>query len=183
MFEGWLPEGRTLWTLLNSQFLNTIVSASVPVVLAFVGKKVTDAAKDTAAEQGAASAAEQARQIEAEAEQHVEPVAEAGPQDVDRRVEARAVVDDAKKYLDDKAANARDGRHRRTYEALNRYDFIPLAVALSVRNEIKSWQLGAAVSLFSLWKQFEKGKASQKRVPQVVLDDLRKYLQDLQRES
>ncbi len=183
MFQEWWPEGDTLWTFLNSQFLNTIISATVPIVLAFVGKKVTDAAKDSAAEQGAASAAEQARQIEAEVDQHAEPVAEAGPHDVDRRVEARAVVDEAKKYLDDKAAKAPDGRHRRTYEALNRYDYIPLAVALSVRNEIKSWQLAAAVSLFSLWKQFEKGKASQKRVPQVVLDDLRKYLQELKRES
>lgn len=182
MFKGMLPGELTLWNFLDSQFLNTIVSAAVAIVLAFVAKKVTDAAKDSAAEQGAVSAVEQARQIEAEAEQEAEAFAEAGPQEVDRRQEARAVADEAKKYLDGKAVTARDGRHRRTFEALSRYDYIPLSVALSVRNEIKPWQLAAAVSLFSLWKQFERGKASQKRVPQEVVDELNEYLQDLKRE-
>lgn len=183
MLGGWFAEGFTIWNFLDSQFLNTIVSAAVAIVLTSVGKKVTDEAKRNADVQGAVSAVEQARQIEADVQQQVEPVAEAGPQEADRRLEARAVADEGKKYLDGKAVNPKnDGRHRRTFEALNRYDYIPLAVALNVRKVIESWQLAAAVSLFSLWKQFERGKASQKRVPQEVLDDMRKHLQELKRE-
>ena len=181
MLEELLPNYSTVWNFLDSQFLNTLVSSFVAIVLAVVGSRVTNAAKDSAADQGAVSASQQAQQIEADVQEPL--VAEAEPQEPDRRQEARVVVEEAKEYLDGKAANASDGRHQRTYGALNRYDYIPLAVALSVRSEIKSWQLAAAVSLFSLWKQFGRGRAAQRRVPQGVLDKLQTLLQELKRES
>ena len=180
MPEGFFPAGFTFWDFLNSQFLNTLSAALVAVVLAFVGRKVTKSNEDAAAQEGALSASQQAQNIEAAAEQHAEEP-EALPQENDMRAETKPVVDDAKSFLDAKATNAQDGRHRRTYEALNRYDYIPLAVALNVRGEIDAEQLAAAVSLFSLWKQYERGHASKKRVPQSVLDRLRIFLEALKK--
>jgi hypothetical protein len=180
MLEGVFPAGFTLWNFLDSQFLNTVSSALVAIAVAFVGGKVTLSIQDAAAQEGALSASQQAQNIEAAGEQAGE-APEASPQENDRRPQAKAAVDAAKEFLDTKAEKSEDGRHRRTYEALNRYDYIPLAVALNVRKEINAGQLAAAASLFSLWKQYERGHASRKRVPQSVADKLSGYLSALKK--
>jgi hypothetical protein len=182
MLLDFFPAIFTLWDFLNSQFLNTTSAALVAFAVAYVGRKVTKSNEDLAAQESALSASQQAQNIEAAAEQQAEAL-EATPQENDVRTGSKSVVDEAKAFLDNAAEKAQDGRHRRTYEALNRYDYIPLAVALNVRRQIDAEQLASAAALFALWKQYEKGQASKKRVPQSTLDKLRAFLRSLTKED
>lgn len=179
-----LPADLTLWTLLNSQFLATVVGAIVAILVAVYGKKAADAAADAAAEQGASNAAQQASQLELAEADGVEAIGAEEIAEVpgahDFRPHARDLIAGAKKFLDDKAFKDPDGRHRRTYEAISRYDYVPLAVALSVRGQLSQDQLAAAVALFGRWKNFERGRAANKIVSQEVLQGLRELFDDLQ---
>lgn len=174
--------GSVAWEFLNSQFLNTVIGAFVAIAVAFYGRRVTKSNEEAAAQEGAQSASQQAQLIEADVAKKVASQAEAPeakPNEDDVRPQAREVVEEAKRFLDKAAAEARDGRHRRTYDAISRYDYITLAVALNVRREIDTDQLGAAVSLFSLWNQYERGRAASKRVPAEILRTMRDLLQRL----
>lgn len=172
---GWL---HGLWDFLNSQFLSTVSGAVVAIAIGVFGQRVTRSNEEVAAQEGAQSASQQALSIEAAVANMAEPP-EAGPGEIDVRPQAKGIVEDAKHYLDGVASEARDGRHRRTYEAISRYDYIPLAVALNVRQEIDTEQLAAAVSLFSLWKQYERGTAARKRVPNEILRTMQDLLRRL----
>lgn len=181
MLWGLLPAELTLWDFLNSQFLNTTSAAIIALVVAVIGRQVTRSNEDVAAQVGARIASEQAQSIEAENLKDGQ-APEASMKEKDVRADAKSTVDAAKAFLDKAAKEASDGRHRRTYEALSRYDYVPLAVALNGRGEIDDDQLDAAVALFSLWKQYERGRAAKKRVPKSVLDELQLYLQMLNNE-
>lgn len=183
---GWgkffeLPADLTMWGLVNSQFLTTLMSATVAVVLAWYGKRAADSAADAAAAQSAVSAAQQAAQIEAEAvpagNDAVEPPAQPGERDW--RQESKAIVEEAKSFLEASAENDPDGRHQRTYDAISRHDYLVLAVALNVRGQLNPKQIAAATTIFTTWKSYEKGKVARRSVPEVVYNVLKASLNTL----
>jgi hypothetical protein len=167
----------TAWQLLNSQFLATLVGAFVAMLVAKFGSKAAQAVAETAAAEGAASATAQARQIEEQFSSEDDRQARENGRNY--RDEARGLAQQAREFLDSKAENDPDGRHRRTYDALSRYDYIPLAVALNVRGQISEKQLAAAASLFSRWRLYERGKAANKSVPETVYEEMKTALSEL----
>ena len=120
---------------------------------------------EAAAAEGAISAAQQAQADEANEPPPPEiPDAIAGKS---YRSESVVQIDRAKKFLDEKAANDPDGRHRRTYAAITRYDYFVLAVALNVRGQISHEQLSDAGSIFKIFRPYG-GRGATKPVPEAV---------------
>lgn len=189
-----LPADITLWGILNSQILTTLMSASVAIVLARYGKRTADAAAESAAAQNAVSATQQAAQIEkaVEADQAAEsdqaglavgqqaiPDPPPQPGEKDWKMESRALVEEAKGVLEARAERDPDGRHRRTYEAINRYDYLALAVALNVRGQLSPQQIAAATTIFTTWRSFNTGRAARRPVPSTVYKVLQRCLEIL----
>lgn len=172
-----IPKDWTLVQFLNSQFLATFVGAIVAIVVARFGRKVSDAANNAAAAQEAETATVQARQIEADQEAVANEKSVAG--DKDYRDEAKALIEEGKQFIDDLAKSDSDGRHKRTYEAISRYDYMPLAVALNARHRLADDPLEGAAVLFSRWKGYERGKAANKLVPKSVHDEMKSALDRL----
>ena len=176
-----VPKDWTWVQFLNSQFLATFVGAIVAIVVAQVGRRVSEATNNATAAQEAATATVQAGQIEAE--QEAVEIKDAVTGEKDYRSESKSLIDEGKKYLDDVASSDTDGRHRRTYEAISRYDYVPLAVALNARKQLAGDQLEAATILFSRWKKFERGRAANKAVPKAVFEEMSSALERLKRPS
>jgi hypothetical protein len=186
-----IPAGVTFWQIINSQALATVVGVVVAVMVGIYGTKATieqarsaTAASESArslaqlaADQGALIAAQQAKLLEDQEEQTME-VLEPGT-GRDFRNDSKSLVEQAKGYLESKVDADPDGRHKRTYGAITRYDYTPLAVALSVRQQISNEQLDGAVTFFTQWRAYERGKAARKIVPESVYLNLQQALSKL----
>ncbi len=177
-----VPRDLTLWQFLNSQLLATAVGAFAVVVVARTGGAVQkrllrlgenavellDNLNAKKSEQEAAIASEtKEKDLEAIVKQ---PFEEGG---LDYRMVSKDLVDKAKAYINDKIGNERNKRYKRTYESIPRYDWLAVAFAMYERNGLNNNQLAAATTIFSLWKQYERGKASKKEVSQKAYNTLR----------
>lgn len=165
-----VPKEWTWIQFLNSQFLSTLVGAIVAIVVARSGTKVSNAASEAATAQQVATTMAQAKRYEDQEE--VVEVRELSSEETNYREDARKLIQKAKEFLDGKANQDPDGRHQRTYQALGRYDYVPLAVALNDRKQISADQLNGAVRLFTNWKAYERGRAAKKSVPKEVYDQM-----------
>jgi succinate dehydrogenase/fumarate reductase flavoprotein subunit len=192
-----IPTDTTFWSVLNSQGLNTLAAVLVAFFVAKYGAKTAksaaetatsaaeaaNSAVETAASQDVANFVQQASQIEKQ--QLAEQLAEMSDEHAridskDFRQETRQVIADARQYIEDVVAKDPDKRHQRTYEAIARYDYIVLATALNARKRLSPDQLAAAAELFTRWKQFERGLAANKVVPEPVLVSIKDALYRLQ---
>jgi hypothetical protein len=158
---------RTFWELINSQVLSTIVAAIVAILVAKYG----GAAKSNAeTNQDVISATNAALKLESE---NPEPaVVPEIPGARDFRRESVELLQGAKQYLDSVAEADSDGRHKRTYNAIPRYDYVVLAVALKERAQIDRGQVIAASELFSLWNAYDK-RNGKKTVPEAAYNLLK----------
>lgn len=176
-----VPPDLTLWQFLNSQLLATIVGALVVIVGAIIGSKglsrfaeLAETAVRILAEMGASKSEQEGAEVSKAKQDQVDaivnqPVDEGSK---DWRGEARRLVESGKEFLDKKAENDPDGRYRRTYEAITRHDYIALAVAMNDRKRLTQAQFDAATTLFTLWKQYERGRASKRPVSQAAYNAL-----------
>jgi hypothetical protein len=154
---------RTFWELINSQVLSTIVAAIVAILVAKYGGA---AASNAATNQEVISATNEALKLEEdENPAPIDAPEIAGARDF--RGESVPMIQDAKRFLDGRAIDDPDGRHKRTYIAIPRHDYLVLAVALKDRGRIEQEQLNAASNLFSLWKIYDK-RNGKKTVPEAA---------------
>ena len=165
------------WEIINSQGLATFISALVVSMVAKYGAKTAEALTETAVAQEASNASKKAQQLEDQENVTVTsletddtPASETAR---DNRNEASEIVSQAKADINYLASSDPDGRHQRTYDYIGKTDYIALAVALSERKQLPATQLVGAVSLFTEWKFFERGKASRKLVPKNALETFR----------
>ena len=165
------------WEIINSQGLATFISALVVLMVAKYGAKTAEALTETAVAQEASNASKKAQQLEDQENVTVTsletddtPASETAR---DNRNEASEIVSQAKADINYLASSDPDGRHQRTYDYIGKTDYIALAVALSERKQLPATQLVGAVSLFTEWKFFERGKASRKLVPKNALETFR----------
>lgn len=170
-----VPADFTFWQLVNSQFLATVVSAFVALLVARYGAKTAAAVTDAAVAQEASNAVQKAQQLETqEGSELVEPSKEVSSRDYRR--ESKEVVDEAKAYIDRVIADDPDGRHHRTYQAIGKTDYTARAVALNERGRLGDGQLDCAIRLFAEWRPFERGRASLKVVPEATFNKMKSAL-------
>lgn len=177
-------EAKLFWDFLNSQFLSTLVGATVAVLIARYGKRTADAAVQAADDQAEQTFNQQVALAEGELN------LDGGSMDPDgdvaaaytrsgqvpssyesheqRRVEVQEKIQKAKNFLEQLANNDPDGRHRQTYKNLNRHDYRVLAAALNSRRQINHDQFAAAIKLFTEWNRFSKGRASTRQISQAA---------------
>ncbi|MGI9478098.1 MAG: hypothetical protein ACR2PI_15460 [Hyphomicrobiaceae bacterium] len=173
-----IPPDVTLWKLLNSQGLTTLFIIVVTIVLwRYEQRSKTAVDRADALEdviQYTATARDREETVEAELPDETE--VDAG--EADCRQQASQIIERANAFLEELVARS-DGRHRRTYQKIPRYDRSVLAVALHARGQLTDTQLGAAVTIYSEWKRYAKGRAALKIVPREVLQLLEQRFQAL----
>lgn len=172
-----LPSKFTVWDILDSQFLTTILAAAFGVALLRYESKLREAQNDArAAEEAlqASKAAEREQEDREEAAPPAPPVTPGPVTEPNHREEARLLIDQAKDYLLERAKQDGDGRHKRTYEKISGHYPLDLAVALRDRGQINSKQFNAAFSLFSIWSPYSRGKGANNPVPTQVYNHIRK---------
>jgi len=86
------------------------------------------------------------------------------------RPEAQAVIDALKVKLEEIAANDPDGRYRRTFEKIRRYDYRQLVIALYERKRIDNVQFGLAITALTEWNYYIRGLAANKVVPRHIYE-------------
>lgn len=167
-----IPVDFTLWKLLDSQFLTTLLAAGFGLLLLRYEKKLRDA-------EAQAQAAEEALQVrnavERKEEQAEAVEAPAAPQaGIDRREDAKALIESAKAYMEQKAQADSDGRHVRTYNKISGHHPSDLALALRDRGQLSDEKFENAFSLFTAWKKYARGRAANNRVTDAVFDELKR---------
>jgi hypothetical protein len=90
----------------------------------------------------------------------------------DYREAARALIDDARRFLRTTAKQDPDGRHQRTYAKISGHYPAELARALRDRGQIDDDQFEAAANLFTVWNNFARGTAAKSMVPKKAYDTL-----------
>ncbi len=160
-------EKRTAWELMNSQVLSTIIGIIVSLLIARYGRAAVANAETS---QSVVSANNIALKLEDEnPEPRIEPEVQDEPT---FRLETREVVKKAKDFLNDLASEDPDGRHKRTYNAISRHDYVVLAVALNERGQLTDDQLSAAYDIFSEWAAYERRNGG-RHVPKTAHDAIK----------
>jgi hypothetical protein len=177
-----VPADFTFWQLMNSQFLATFAAVIVAMLVARYGSKTAAAVTDSAVSQEAANASLKAQRLETQEESEESKEKSEPPDSVvgkDYRNEAKELVKDAKDYIGTVISGDLDGRRQRTYAAIGKADYIVLAVALNERKQLTDRQLDGAVTLFSEWKSYERGRVASRAVPEATYTKLKNALSAL----
>lgn len=91
------------------------------------------------------------------------------------RGKAADIVKQAKNHLNKRIDDDKDLRHQRTYSKISKHNYSVRAVALHERDEnFGREKLDAAIRIFSTWKLYERGRASNNIVPEAVKNSLQK---------
>ncbi|MGL4397202.1 MAG: hypothetical protein ACRCS9_11730 [Hyphomicrobium sp.] len=169
-----IPAQLTIWHILESQFLTTLVAALFGFMLIRYEIKLREAQEEAQANREALDARniifikEEALESEPNFEQATPPAQENSWE------KTRKLVEESKKYLEDKAADDLDGRHRRTYEKISGHFPSDLALALKERRQIDDDQFESAFSIFSKWKKYARGRAARNPVSADVFEDIQR---------
>ena len=83
-----------------------------------------------------------------------------------------------KKYVDEKAKNAKDGRKRRRYANIDRYDYRVLVLALAEAGEISAEDKDEINRAFTKWSRYRNGRVT---VPYNMVVETRKLVRRLRR--
>lgn len=169
-----VPNEVTIWGVLNSQFLTTLLAAGFGILLLRYETKLRKAQERTIAAEDALSTRNEAERKEAAAEEKIEAVIALADGGADRRGEAKSLIENAKSYLAKRLEADTDGRHQRTYQTISGHHPADLALALRDRGMIDDDQFEHGFQLFSVWKRFERGKAASKPISQKVFDEMKR---------
>jgi hypothetical protein len=88
----------------------------------------------------------------------------------DYRVQARAIADEAKGFIEQKIERDTDQRHQRTYAKFSGHHPLSRVVALAERKQISRDEEHALVSLLQAWKRYASGKGAKNRVPKGIYE-------------
>ena len=174
-----LPEKIKLLDFLNSQGLATFMSAIVALLLAKYGAKTAEAITENTVAQEGLSVKQEALKLEKQESADLPPSTAESSEPTSYRDAARGLVQDARTYIDDVVKKDPDLRHHRTYDYIGRYDYIARAVALMERSQLSEKQRDAAVTIFTAWKPYAKGRAANKPVPKSAHDVIKEGLANL----
>lgn len=176
MFEGmepftgvskWIPDGFSVWDFLNSNLLLALVGAVFTVVYqADNYRKRENENQDLQNEVQRSRAVVEQQQTRALEEAGAKPNFE----------EAAALIDRLKNCIESFVERS-EGRYRRTYARIARYDYIPLIDAMLERN-LRA-DLGALLrEAFEKYRPFRNGR---REVPDDLMNRLRDIEADLRR--
>lgn len=169
-----IPPDLTLWQIIDSQFWTTVLAAAFGALLLRYERQLREAQEDARAAEEALQTRVEVDRKENEQDELVEPVGPQNGQGGNRRVEAKQIVDEARAYLDEQAAEDSDGRHQRTYGKISGHYPSDLALALRERRRITDQQFEAAFALFSKWKKYARGRAANNSVSAEELLEFRR---------
>lgn len=178
-----IPDDVTIWRILDSQFLASLLAAGFGLLLLRYEWKLRDAQEEARAAEEALRTREEVDRKEIEQEDvaiAAEPVVDTRPAN---RQEAKKLIDSAKKYLEDTGDADLDGRHRRTYRKISGHYPEDLALALRDRRQISDTQFDAAFSLFTKSNKFFRGRAARRTITDADLEEFRRLHDDLVKTS
>jgi hypothetical protein len=107
-----------------------------------------------------------------------QPEGEQSSQPAENFAQGAKWIAELKAVVDQKAKNARDGRRRRRYGNIDRYDYRVLVLALAEGGEIGPEERDEIVQAFTKWTRFRNGRVN---VPQNVVADIRRLVRKLRR--
>lgn len=179
---------QTLWDVLNSQFLTTVLAAGFGLLLLRYETNLREAQEEARVAEEALQAKNETERLvlgqQAEENRIPEPVrpmtnSAANTGVPNRREDAKQIIEQAKAYLLTQATADPDGRHRRTYEKISGHNPLDLAVALRDRGRISEDQFNATFGLFSIWARYARGRVANNVVTNEVYNLMRGYCQQL----
>lgn len=151
----WVPDGFSVWDFLNSNLLVALVGLWFTTVF----KKDSDRRQ--------VAEAKKSETDEATLDAEALTVAEGK----NNFVEAAKLVDDLKQRTEKRIAETKDGRHKRTYSKITRYDYVPLIDAMMDRG-LDPQIAELAKKAFNIYKPYKNGR---REIP----SDILKKLQDI----
>lgn len=175
-----VPSNITIWNILDSQFLTTLLAAVVSIALFYYERRAAKAVEATEVLGEVIQLQAKAKDKEDEFEGRLEALDEAPESHPrDYRLEASEKVQQAKAYLEELVELDHDKRRTKTYEKIPRHDYTVLALALHERNRITASQLSSAIRIFSIWNLYGRGRAAGKAVPSAVLREIKSAFKKL----
>lgn len=171
-----IPENITIWSILNSQFLVAVVGAGLGFLLNKRWREVKESNEDAtdirlAQQEVRSEDAESRNQPDLGINADLPTGPTPNPPDP-RREEALQLVKVLKELVEKRVEKA-DGRHRRTYDKINRHDYRVLLRLMLLRKDISEGDCATADLAFRLWQPFSKGLGARNPIPKAVVDALR----------
>lgn len=185
LFE--IPQDVTIWQILNSQFLTTLLTAAFGLLFIRYESRLRAAEAQAKAAEADAKAADEALQAQAavrekdEDREDAEAILPAQPQVKGRdwRNEARELWQKGRDYIVARVKADGDGRHKRTYDKIPLFYPDALAFSLKERGQITASQFEGGYRLFAIWKRYGRGKAARLLVPESVYLEMKEAYDQL----
>lgn len=187
-----VPPNLTIWSILNSQFLTTVLAGGLGVLALRFQEQLRQARES---EEAANEALKVKSQVEERRQSEpplvIEPANEAAPapaaaqiepQVADFRAQASEYIAEAKQFLRDQVTKDTDQRRQRTYSKISWHYPEEMAFALYDRDKLSEQQYSAAFDMFELWRPFSRGVGSRRPVSPELSDRLRILLHQLRRD-
>lgn len=190
-----IPEGTTVWDILNSQFLVTMVAAFLGFLLSRRLRQVKESTEVAAelnllqheidqeeSEFLRRDLAQEPSTEDVEAGARGEMISEAGgapsSPEKDFRDEAYELVYKLKVCIEERVKKA-DGRHQRTYQSVPRYNYRLIVQAMRNRKDLTESEAIAADMAFHIWEPYGRGRGANRVVPKAVIEALNFAIKEL----
>lgn len=180
-----IPPDITIWSILDSNVFAVVIGVYLTWRLSMLKREVSKAEENAKEAVAAAEASELiAAAVEAENE---EEAAQSNTAFNDGRLsdienfrdQAADMVKKGRAFLRRRAQQDPDRRHQKTYDRVDQRSTIALALALKERQQLSLSEFGGAVTLFTTWNKYEKGRAASKVVPSRDYESMRSAFHNL----
>lgn len=98
----------------------------------------------------------------------------------DFRKGSETLIENARRFIQDKISSDTDKRHKRTYDKISAGNPIARAIALKERRQLSEEQSAAIIEMFKTWNKYSKGLASRNAVPRSVVHRLQRLWEQVE---